>query len=143
MAGLGIAIEQFIEQVWTRGNADFADGRIADSYTIYHDPGDPWDGMTLDLAGFKERVVASRASFPDQTFRISEMMEDAERVLVTWFWTGTHRGELAGLAPTGRSIYMSGMTIYYADDGLFSGHWQLADRLSVWQQLQQPEGNPG
>ena len=30
---------------------------------------------------------------------------------------------------------MSGLTIYYFDGARLSGHWQIVDRLSVYQQL--------
>jgi hypothetical protein len=50
----------FIRQVWDEGDADAADGYIAEAYTIHHDPGDPWEGRTLDRAGFKEREFESR-----------------------------------------------------------------------------------
>jgi len=30
---------------------------------------------------------------------------------------------------------MSGLTIYYFDGDRISGHWQIVDRMSVYQQL--------
>ena len=39
---------RFIEEVWNAGVVDAADKYIAPTYTIHHDPGDPWDGMTAD-----------------------------------------------------------------------------------------------
>ena len=32
---------------------------------------------------------------------------------------------------------MSGATVYYVKDGMFTGHWQITDRLGVYVQLQQ------
>ena len=59
----------FLQKVWTEGNIDAIDQYLAPTYTIYHDPGDPWDGQILDIAGFKQRVTQSRAPFPDQRFK--------------------------------------------------------------------------
>jgi hypothetical protein len=49
-------VAQFTREVWSEGNIEASDKYIAPGYTIHHDPGDPWDGRELDLAGYKERV---------------------------------------------------------------------------------------
>jgi len=128
---------QFIEDVWNAGIVDAADKYIAPTYTIHHDPGDPWDGMTLDLAGYKERVTRSRAPFPDQRFAFQDLLATDDRVAMTWRWVATHKGDLPGFPATGKEIRMSGATVYYVRDGLFTGHWQVTDRLGVYVQLQQ------
>jgi len=57
-------------------------------------------------------------------------------VAITWLWQGTHLGDIAGFPGTGKKIKMSGATVYYFDGDRISGHWQIADRLSVYKQLQ-------
>lgn len=127
----------FIRQVWDGGEADAADSYIAEKYTIRHDPGDPWEGRTLDRAGFKDRVRNSRAAFPDQRFDIQGLFADGDSVVMTWLWNGTHRGDLSGFPATGRAISMSGATVYTFDnEERLTGHWQITDRLGVFQQLQ-------
>lgn len=130
-------LKEFIRKVWDEGDVDAASDFIASAYTIHHDPGDPWEGMTLDLEGFKDRVRKSRAPFPDQHFDLQEVFENADSVAITWLWRGTHLGEIAGFPATGREITMSGATVYYFDGNSITGHWQVADRLSVFRQLQQ------
>lgn len=130
-------VARFIGEVWDEGRADAADGFLAPTYRIHHDPGDPWDGQLLDHAGFRERVRLSRAAFPDQRFAIQAMFADADGVAVTWLWEATHRGDLPGFPATGKRIGMSGATVYYFDDkDRLTGHWQVSDRLGVYQQLQ-------
>jgi len=127
---------RFIDEVWNAGNIEAADRYIAPEYTIHHDPGDPWDGKSLDLAGYKERVRLSRAPFPDQCFSVHDLLADLDRVVMTWHWLATHKGDFPGFPATGKQIRMSGATVYYLKDGLFTGHWQIADRLGVYMQLQ-------
>ncbi|WP_254621059.1 ester cyclase [Sphingomonas sp. CL5.1] len=130
-------LKRFIELVWNEGKLDAADGYLAGAYTVVHDPGDPWEGMTLDPAGFKDRVRLSRAAFPDQQFDVQEMLADGGGVAMTWLWAGTHVGDLPGFPATGKPIHMSGATIYFFDDAdRLTGHWQITDRLGVYQQLQ-------
>ena len=61
-------LTQFTREVWSEGNVEASDKYIAPRYTIHHDPGDPWEGRELDLAGYKDRVKMLRAAFPDQLF---------------------------------------------------------------------------
>lgn len=127
----------FIRMVWDEGNADAADTCVAETYTIHHDPGDPWEGQNLDRAEFKDRVRKSRTAFPDQRFDIQGMFADGDSVVMTWLWNGTHKGDLPGFPATGQTIHMSGATAYMFDsEDRLAGHWQIADRLGVFQQLQ-------
>ena len=45
-------VRRFIQRVWNAGNAESAPDCIATAYTVFDDPGDPWEGMTLDHEGF-------------------------------------------------------------------------------------------
>ena len=108
-------LRNFIREVWSEGKVDAAGDYLAPRYTIHHDPGDPWDGKALDLAGYKDRVRKSRAPFPDQRFAIKELIAEPNRVVATWHWTGTHTGDFPGFPASGKSITMSGITVYYFD----------------------------
>ncbi len=130
-------LARIIREIWDEGNAEAADDYLAAAYTIHHDPGDPWEGRTLDRAGFKDRVRQSRAAFPDQRFDIQALIAEGGDVVMTWLWTGTHRGDLPGFPATGKPIRMSGATLYrFDDEDRLTGHWQITDRLGVYQQLQ-------
>ena len=135
-ARLKASLERFIKEVWDLGDADAAGRLLAEAYTIHHDPGDPWEGRTLDLAAYKERVRLSRAPFPDQVFDIQCMCAEGNAVMMTWLWRATHMADIPGFTATGKPIRMSGATTYLftAEDRL-SGHWQITDRLGVWRQL--------
>ncbi len=125
----------FLQDVWTDGDVDAVDQYLADHYSIHNDPGDPWDGQTLSIDGFKDRLVQSRAIAPDQVFHVETMVEEGNKIGVAWSWSGTHLGDIPGIAATGRKITMTGLTIYSFEGDRLSGHWQVADRLSVFQQL--------
>ncbi|MFN4193316.1 MAG: ester cyclase [Tabrizicola sp.] len=126
----------FLKDVWDEGRTDAIASYLAPTYTIRHDPGDPWEGKVLDLDGFRDRLIQSRAAFPDQSFDVQRYFADGDAVVVTWLWQGTHLGDLPGFPATGRKIGMSGATAYFFDaDDRLTGHWQISDRLGVYQQL--------
>ena len=127
---------EFIEKIWNEGKIDAISDFISETYTVYHDPGDPWEGKVLDLEGFKKRVSISRAPVPDQRFEIQESYENDSTVCITWLWSGTHKGDIAGFPASGKLLRMSGSTVYYFKNNKIIGHWQIADRMSIYQQLQ-------
>ena len=133
-------LREFIDLVWNQGDIEAIDQFVAREYQIHHDPGDPWDGQTLSVEGFKERVRVSRSPIPDQRFDIQTMLANDSEVQITWLWEGTHLGEIAGFAPTAKTLRMSGATVYYFSEGRITGHWQVADRMSIYQQLMENSG---
>ena len=131
-------LSAFIEEVWSQGRVEACDDYIAESYAIRHDPGDPWDGQTLNREGFKERVRLSRAPCPDQRFTQTSILEDGGSVVIAWTWAASHTGDIAGFAATGARLTMSGLTLYdFDDEDRITGHWQVVDRLGIFQQLMQ------
>jgi len=127
---------EFMEEIWNNGNLDSADKYIQIPYVIHHDPGDPWEGQSLDLATFKKRVLQSRHIFPDLHFTVKEIVGEGDKVAISWQLEGTHKGDMAGLPPpTGKKVKVSGLTIYYFSNGKITGHWQVVDRLGFMQQL--------
>ena len=128
-------LRSFMERVWTAGEVDAVDEYLAAAYTIHSDPGDPWEGQTLDVQAFKQRLVSSRSPFPDLRFELEEFVEEENRVAIGWTMRGTNTGSFGGRAPTGRAIAVHGLTVYYFAHGQITGHRQVVDRLTVAQQL--------
>jgi len=90
---------------------------------------------TTRIHAFMDRLLASRAPFPDLKFEIGETIAAGDRVALSWTTRGTQLGPMGGRPPSGRSFAVQGMTIYHFADGRIIGHRQVVDRLSVAQQL--------
>lgn len=128
-------LAEFLDTVWSHSDVSGLERFLADSYWIEHDPGDPWEGQRLSREGFRDRLLTSRAAAPDQVFKPVQMIEEGDSIAAAWTWAGTHLGELPGLPASGRPITMSGLTIYRFQGARICSHWQIADRLSIFQQL--------
>ena len=122
-------------EVWNRGDLEAVSHIVAPEYTIHSDPGDPWDGMTLNRAEYRRRVEHTRRAFPDIVFTVAETVATGARVAVRWSAVGTQTGDLPGLPSTGRRLEFSGQTIYELALGQVAGHWQVVDRLGFIQQF--------
>jgi steroid delta-isomerase-like uncharacterized protein len=70
------------------------------------------------------------AAFPDLRIEITSQTFAGPRLAQEWTATGTHRGELMGLAPTGRATMSYGVTVAtFDDDGL------LIEGAAYWNPL--------
>jgi predicted ester cyclase len=49
--------------------------------------------------------------------------------------TGTHTGELFGIAPSGRRIDVRQMQIEWLREGRIWQHWRVTDELSLMRQI--------
>jgi steroid delta-isomerase-like uncharacterized protein len=121
--------------VWSAGDLSAVDRLVAPRYVIHSDPGDQWEGQTLDRAAYCQRVQFSRTAFPDLIFILHDLIASEHRVAVRWSAEGTHKGDLPGLPATGRRLGFAGQTIYDIVDGQVAGHWQVVDRLGFMQQV--------
>jgi flavin reductase (DIM6/NTAB) family NADH-FMN oxidoreductase RutF/predicted ester cyclase len=58
----------------------------------------------------KETVVQLRTALPDLVFTLGDMVCEGDRIVASWRFEGTHRGELFGVPPTGKFVSGEGMT---------------------------------
>lgn len=74
-------------------------------------------GITPTIAGTKRWKVKVMEAFPDYRTEIEDQFADGDRVVIRWRSSGTHLGEFQGIAPTGKKITVSGITISRFADG--------------------------
>lgn len=75
-------------------------------------------------------------SFPDLQHVIDEMIAEGDRVVVRFSARGTHTGQWAGFAPTGKSIHYTGMTLARITAGKIIEHQTWWDKASLIEQLE-------
>jgi steroid delta-isomerase-like uncharacterized protein len=75
-------------------------------------------------------------AFPDAQRTVEEQVTDDNQTVVTrWRATGTHQGEFMGIAPTGKRITITGISIHRIASGKIVEEWQEWDSLGLMQQL--------
>jgi len=85
---------------------------------------------TEGLDGLRATFDRFRATFPDLRVMIEDLLAEGDRVAARWTGTGTHSGELAGIAPTGTAVSWGGTDVYRIVDGRIVEWWRNDD--SVW-----------
>jgi steroid delta-isomerase-like uncharacterized protein len=125
-------VRRLFEEVWNKGQVAVADELIAPSYT-HHDSSTPDVGRGPESE--KKRVTLYRNAFPDIRFTIEDLLAEGETVVARWSCRGTHKGELNGIAPTGKQFNITGVSIARFTNGkMFEGYVNW-DALSLMQQL--------
>jgi len=70
------------------------------------------------------------SGFPDLRSHEDALIGDGDLVTIRWTITGTHTGTFFGIAPTGRTIQVSGMDMLRVADGKLVEHWGgVADQM--------------
>jgi predicted ester cyclase len=90
-------------------------------------------GPTLDE--LQDFARALYVAFPDWQATIDELVAEGDRVVVRWTGTGTHRGEWAGVAATGREVRTTGTDVERFADGLIVEEHSNVDMLGFLQQI--------
>jgi len=125
-------VRRLFEEVWNKGYVPVADELFAPTYA-HHDSSTPDVGRGPESE--KKRVTLYRNAFPDIRFTIEDMLAEGETVVARWSCRGTHKGELNGIAPTGKQFNINGISIARFTNGkMFEGfvNW---DALGLMQQL--------
>jgi predicted ester cyclase len=65
---------------------------------------------------------------------IDDMVVEGDKVVGRFTFGGTHTGDLMGIAPTGKKVEMTGISIIRVADGKFVEEWQIYDALGMMQQ---------
>ncbi|MEV7784161.1 ester cyclase [Streptomyces sp. NPDC088106] len=75
--------------------------------------------------GVKYTIAALREAFPDFHVTIEDISAHDDMVVIHNTWRGTHRGELLGMAPTGRSFLSVGIVIWrFDEEGKIAERWE-------------------
>jgi steroid delta-isomerase-like uncharacterized protein len=125
-------LRRLFEEVWNKGNLQVADELFGPNYA-HHDPSTPDVGRGPE--GEKKRATLYRNAFQDLRLTIEELFADGETVAVRWNCRGTHKGELSGIAPTGKQISITGISIARFAGGKMVEGWVNWDALGLMQQL--------
>ena len=92
-------------------------------------------GFPPGIEGVRRFFAALRDAFPDIDVRIDELVSEGDRVAVATTISGTHQGELMGIAPTGRRVSVTGIDIVRIAGGKIVEHRGLTDTVGLVRQL--------
>ncbi len=124
-------LRRYVEEILNQGNLALADELFSADY-VFRAASFP------ELRGRearKEFDKIHRNAFPDRRFTIDELVAEGDKVVGRWTLTGTHRGEWAGVAATGKKVSVSGISTFRVRNGRVTDEFVQWDALGFMQQV--------
>ncbi len=131
-------LRRLLNEIWGKGNANAVD----DLYAAHFVDHTPYPGTTPNREGIKQSLQFYRKAFPDSQFTIDDLVADGDRVAGRFTYSGTHKGELMGIPPTGKHVKIEGLALSRLEDGKIVESWEIPDQQKLMEQLGVSQG-PG
>lgn len=87
------------------------------------------------LEEYKQGMTAFHTAFPHLHFTVEEMVAEGDKVVARWTLRATQSGEYQGRPAAGKTISVTGMSLFRLADGKIQEITVNMDRLGQWQQL--------
>ena len=118
-------VRRFIE-AYNKRNLDLIDDFVAPDYVDHTNK--------VDREGLKQLFNMGLTAFPDWHETIEDIIAEGDKVWVRLAYTGTHKGEFMGLAPTSKKITSKAVDIYRIVNGKLAEYWNVTDQLDFLRQ---------
>ncbi len=125
-------IERFYHEMWNRFDKALIPVLLAEEIRFRRLTGQHKDGH----AEFAEYVDFIERAFPDFTNQIEEIISEEDKAFARLTYRGTQRGEIFGIAPTGRPIQYAGAAVFRFRGDKIVEVWFLGDIYGLISQLQ-------
>ena len=124
------ALGKFAEAV-NSGNFDVFDQVVAPD-CVDHDPA---AGQMVGPAGYRMFFSGMRAAFPDMAVALETMVANDDTIAFAYTLTGTHKGPLMGIPPSGKKVRIRGLQISKFKGGKMVERWGSSDELTLLKQI--------
>jgi steroid delta-isomerase-like uncharacterized protein len=111
---------------WNRHDVERIVAMLADDY-LYESDASP--GPVRGHSEFRAFAATFLAAFPDLAFEVRPAVTSDGLVVAQWIATGTHRGALVGVPPSGQRITLRGCDVNRVDNARLvhtAAYWDSA-----------------
>jgi steroid delta-isomerase-like uncharacterized protein len=120
-------VRRFYSEVINGRDLDAIDRLLTEDFTH--------DGERRGRSGQKPAVAAFLDGFSDLEHRIDQILAEGDLVAARQTWSGTHDGEFAGVAATGRRVEFGSTAVLKIHDGMIAAAWDQVDVAGLMGQL--------
>lgn len=126
------AVETFY-RAFNDKNPDLVDEVLAPSWNDI--PLAP--GQSAGPEGIKPIIRSVAQAFPDAQITVNDMIQEPGRIAVRAEISGTHLGEIFGIAPTGKKVTFRLHEFHTIDGDQLTTTWHMEDWFGLFLQLGQ------
>jgi steroid delta-isomerase-like uncharacterized protein len=124
-------VERFYDDAWNRGDEETAREILHHAFRFRGSLGTE----ASDIEGYLAYLRMVRAALPGFTCTIKDLIEGGQRIAARMLFSGTHRGEVLGVAGSGREVSWEGAAFFTIADGRIVELWVLGDLDALKRQL--------
>ncbi len=124
-------IRVWYEQMWNRWDKTVFSGILAEGIIFRGSLGNVIAGHE----GVGSYMDIIQKAFPDFCNHIEETITEGDKSFARLRYTGTHRGTVFGIEPTGKKIEYMGAAVFTFRNRKISNVWVLGDVHGLIQQL--------
>jgi steroid delta-isomerase-like uncharacterized protein len=125
-------VRRLIEKLWNAGNPELADQIYAVDYVRHGPHAEP---PIQGSAALKQFAYMYLSAVPDLHHEIEDQFAREDGVVSRMTARGTHRGEMMGIAPTGKPITFSMFSQHRIAGGKIVEEWIIYDLHAILQQV--------
>lgn len=126
-----VLLNRYCDQLWNAGDLSLIPELIDED--IYFRGSLGLEVNKID--GFKSYMQTAKSAFPDFNHHLEEVIEEGDNFAVRLTFSGTHKGFLFDIAPTGKRISYAALGIFKLKDSKMHNIFILADLEDVKRKL--------
>jgi steroid delta-isomerase-like uncharacterized protein len=125
-------VRRLVEELWNAGNPELADQIYSEDYVRHGPQAEPPIRGSGALKQFAHMYLSA---VPDLYHEIEDQFVREDSIVSRATARGTHRGEMMGIAPTGKPITFSMFLQHRIAGGRIVEEWVMYDLHAILQQV--------
>ncbi len=125
-------VNNFIQDLFSKGDLAAVDRYLHPKF-VSHDP--PFPGAPGGPEGMRLAAATFRRALPDWHSDVRALIAEGDLVAELFTASGTHRAELMGASPSGKTLTLRGVNIFRIDGDKIVERWGCLDQLGLLRQL--------
>jgi predicted ester cyclase len=121
---------RWFDEVWNQGRRE-AIAEMLTPESIVHEGGLD----TVGAEGFYPYFDRLQSAFSGIRVNVDDSIAQGDKICVRWSFTGKHSGEGLGVAPSGITVHLTGITILRVENNKLMEGWQNWDMLGLMEQI--------
>lgn len=121
---------RWFDEIWNQGRREAVAEMLAPDAVI-HDGGID----TIGPEGFYPFMDRINAAFSEMHVEVEDSMAQGDLICVRWVCTGKHTGDGLGIAPSGATVHVTGISIMRVTGGKMVEGWQNWDMMGMLEQI--------
>jgi steroid delta-isomerase-like uncharacterized protein len=124
-------VRRFYEAIWNNADKEMIPELLDENIAFRGSLGLMQYGHT-GFAGYMDMI---RQALGEYRCEIKEMVAEGDKVYARMLYSGIHRGEFFGFAPTGAKLKWDGIAAFTFTNGKISELWVMGDVQGILKQL--------